>query len=245
MKYQGSKRRIAKYILPIILKDRKNGQFYVEPFCGGGNSICRVTGERIGSDLNPYLIELWKGLLEGKRGPFSISRELYNKARSGYQSGILDFEIAWIGFVASFNGRFFDGGYAQNLPNRNFHLEQIRNIEQQIPSMKGVQLFCCDYRELKIPPKSIIYCDPPYKSTKEYEYSVTFSHDDFYKWCREKHSEGHSVFISEFAMPEDFTCIWERELSMGPKPSEKFLKKEKLFTLGNIECTIYRQDSLF
>ena len=81
--------------------------------------------------------------------------------------------------------------------------------------------------------------------TKEYEYSVTFSHDDFYEWCREKYSEGHSIFISEFAMPKDFTCIWERELSMGPKPSEKFLKKEKLFTLGNIECTIYRQDSLF
>ena len=35
MKYQGSKRRIAKDILPIILRDRKNGQFYVEPFVGG------------------------------------------------------------------------------------------------------------------------------------------------------------------------------------------------------------------
>ena len=37
MKYMGSKNRIAKYILPIILKDRLEGQWYVEPFCGGCN----------------------------------------------------------------------------------------------------------------------------------------------------------------------------------------------------------------
>lgn len=36
MKYLGSKARIAKEILPIILKDRKVGQYYVEPFVGGG-----------------------------------------------------------------------------------------------------------------------------------------------------------------------------------------------------------------
>ena len=35
MKYLGSKNKIAKYILPIILKDRTEGQYYVEPFMGG------------------------------------------------------------------------------------------------------------------------------------------------------------------------------------------------------------------
>jgi len=37
MKYMGSKTRIAKYILPIMLKERKEGQVWVEPFVGGGN----------------------------------------------------------------------------------------------------------------------------------------------------------------------------------------------------------------
>lgn len=36
MKYMGSKNRIAKEILPIILRDRKPNQWYVEPFVGGG-----------------------------------------------------------------------------------------------------------------------------------------------------------------------------------------------------------------
>ena len=48
MKYMGSKARIAKYILPIILKDRKPDQWYVEPFVGGGNMPDIVTGKQIG-----------------------------------------------------------------------------------------------------------------------------------------------------------------------------------------------------
>ena len=36
MKYQGSKRSIIKKILPFLLENRKNGQYYVEPFVRGG-----------------------------------------------------------------------------------------------------------------------------------------------------------------------------------------------------------------
>lgn len=39
MNYLGGKIRIAKEILPIILADRKEGQYFVEPFCGGCNVI--------------------------------------------------------------------------------------------------------------------------------------------------------------------------------------------------------------
>nr|WP_319571429.1 DNA adenine methylase [uncultured Draconibacterium sp.] len=45
MKYMGSKNRIAKHILPIILKNRTN-ELYVEPFVGGANLIDKVDGER-------------------------------------------------------------------------------------------------------------------------------------------------------------------------------------------------------
>ena len=61
MKYMGSKTRIANEILPIILKNRKPYQYYVEPFCGGCNIIDKVDGNRIASDKNHYLIEMWKG----------------------------------------------------------------------------------------------------------------------------------------------------------------------------------------
>ena len=49
MKYMGSKARHAKEMLPIILKDRKEGQWYVEPFVGGCNMIDKVNGNRLES----------------------------------------------------------------------------------------------------------------------------------------------------------------------------------------------------
>ena len=54
MIYQGSKNKIAKYILPIMLEERKEGQAWVEPFVGGANLIDKVSGERFGNDSNIY-----------------------------------------------------------------------------------------------------------------------------------------------------------------------------------------------
>ena len=77
MKYQGSKNKIAKHILPIILKDRKERQWYVEPFMGGGNMIDKVDGLRIGNDLNYHLIEMWRALQNGWVPPDEISEAEY------------------------------------------------------------------------------------------------------------------------------------------------------------------------
>ena len=46
MKYMGSKARHAKELLPIILANRTEGQWYVEPFVGGANMIAKVEGLR-------------------------------------------------------------------------------------------------------------------------------------------------------------------------------------------------------
>ena len=84
MKYMGSKNRIAKHILPIILKDRKENQYYVEPFVGGANIIDKVGGNRIGADINPYLIEFFKGLQNSRDLIFDIPKTLYDKALGEY-----------------------------------------------------------------------------------------------------------------------------------------------------------------
>ena len=75
MKYMGSKARFAKEILPIILKDKKPEQWYVEPFAGGMNVICEFGGKRIANDNNYYLIEMWKGLANGNKYPTEIPKE--------------------------------------------------------------------------------------------------------------------------------------------------------------------------
>ena len=171
MKYMGSKNRIAKHILPIILKDRRPDQCYVEPFCGGLGTMDKVKGKRIASDKNKYLIAMWKGLQENRERPHSISRGEYANARNDYNNGTNlfcdDFLIGWIGWMGSYNGRFFDGGYSGHCAGktkRDYISEQIRNTEKQIVLLEGISFIACDYKDLDLPTNSKIYCDIPYRS---------------------------------------------------------------------------------
>lgn len=215
MKYMGSKARIAKDLLPIILKDRLERQYYVEPFCGGCNIMDKVDGNRIANDSNSYLISMWKSLTTGWQPPLIIERDFYNEVRNCYntKNGLFNDDlIGWVGFMGSYNGRFFDGGYSGHSVKinggfRDYIGESIRNILHQVDSLKGVSFLSIDYKDLVLPSCSIIYCDPPYNGVKKYNYSI--NNEEFWNWCRSKVDEGHKVFVSEYNAPNDFVCIWE------------------------------------
>lgn len=233
MKYMGSKNRISKHLLPIILKDRKKGQYYVEPFCGGCNMIDKVKGNRIASDYNRYLIAMWKGFQANEPRMESITREVYDRAKKEYKNGtnieFTDFEIGWIGYMASFNGKFYDGGYGGKSKGRDYTAEAMNNIGRQFENIQGVEFFHSDYKELEIPDESIIYCDIPYRDTTEYSVG-RFDHIEFFDWCREMSEIGHTVFISEYTAPEDFICLWEKEVTNSLSLSTTHNPIEKLFT---------------
>lgn len=236
MKYMGSKRRIWKHIAPIILKDRTENQYYVEPFCGGCNSIANVSGNRMASDINPFLMDMWKGLLDGEEYPETITRETYDEARKAYKAK--DYtnysmaELGWIGFMASYNGIFYHTYSGTSVSDgRDYVKASIDNVKQQIEPMKGCELYCCSYDALEIPPDSIIYCDPPYQGTKGYE--VDFDYPKFYDWCKSMKQAGHKVFVSEYSMPSDFTCIWSMEVanSLDRFSQKRERRIERLFTI--------------
>ena len=234
MKYMGSKNRIANDILPIILKDRKEGQWYVEPFCGGLGTFDKVVdGNKIANDKNKYLIAMWNGLKENRERPKQISKELYSRARTEFKNNTNiefdDFMIGWIGWMASFNGRFFDGGYSGCSGKRDYIDEQIRNTEKQIPLLSKSIFTNFEYFDLEIPPESIIYCDIPYKDTKQYLTSRDFNHADFWEWTRKMTKSGHTVFISEYQAPEDFECVWEKKITNTMSLDKTYKPTEKLF----------------
>lgn len=235
----GSKNRIAKYILPIILKERKENQWFVDMFCGGCHIIQNVDGRRIANDKNKYLIAMWGGLQENKERPKTISKELYSKARTEYNNGTNiefdDFMIGWIGWMGSYNGRFFDGGYSGHCAGktkRDYISEQIRNTEKQLDKIQGIDFRSCDYTELEIPIESIIYCDIPYKDTKQYATSKDFNHVLFWDWCRDMTKKGHQVFISEYQAPKDFICVWQKEVTNSMNTTKTYKPTEKLFQYG-------------
>lgn len=240
MKYLGSKRRIAKDILPIILDGMREGDYFVDAFCGGCNLLDKVPDafKRIANDKNECLIAMWKRLQQGNRFTETISRDLYSKARDAYRKeDFSDFtkgEIGWIGFMGSYNGRWFDGGYSgHDVKGRDYISEQIRNTLSQIPLLLDVSFRCGSYEEIELPPasKTTIYCDIPYKGVKQYTTSKNFDYEMFYDWCREKHAEGYRIFVSEYEMPDDFKCVWQKRITNSMNQTITKKPIEKLFML--------------
>ena len=74
-------------------------------------------------------------------------------------------------------------------------LERITDVD--VPPVLTVTTG--DYRALNFERDGIIYCDPPYKNTKE-RYGREFDFNGFYSWCEH---QANPVFISEYTMPED------------------------------------------
>lgn len=239
MKYMGSKSRFAKEILNIVLKDRKEGQWYVEPFCGGCNVIDKVNGNRMANDVHPYLIDMWKALVNDKWTPPKITKDDYNEIRTNRET-FTKHLVGYVGFNASYSGKWF-GGFAGQVNTktglvRDYQDEAIRNIEKQIPNLQGVIFTNKNYREIEIPENSIVYCDPPYEGTTEY--ANQFDHRIFWDWIRQLSVSGHKVYVSEYNAPEDFKCIWSKtatsSLSANGKCGGNKNSIERLFIYDNI-----------
>lgn len=207
--------------------------------CGGCNMMDKVNHpKRLSSDSNNYLIAMWKLLLGGYEFPQEISKQVYDFWRNkfnkrgfnGLGDTLEEAMIGWVGFMGSFNGRFFDGGYSgHDVKGRDYIGEQMRNTMSQIDTLKGVVFMCGSYDTLEIPKNSVIYCDIPYKNTKQYSTSKGFDHDAFWEWCRNKTKEGNDVLISEYQAPDDFVCVWQKQVTNAMNTKNTYKPTEKLF----------------
>lgn len=236
----GSKARIAKYIVPIIQSyiDKNNIETYYEPFCGGCNIIDKIKCKnKIGSDIQEYLIELYKNLDKVSTLPEFVTREHYSEVRDCYNTKSDKYPkwyVGAIGFLASYNGRFYDGGFSGLVKTkhgnvRNYYDEAKRNLEAQIPNLQGIQWFCADYRETDKDIKNwLFYCDIPYKDTKQYGSCKNFNHDEFWQWVRDM-SKNNIVIVSEQQAPDDFKCIWQQDIIRSIDNTKRVNSVEKLF----------------
>ena len=238
MKYMGSKNRIAKHLLPIMLENR-NGRTWVEPFVGGANMIDKVDDKRIGADFNDYLIAMWKELQNGWTPPDFVSEEDWRDVKTQMENKYEKHYIAFVRLGCSF-GADWNGGYARNVrkdkPNaellnsttKSYCGQSKRNILKQLPNLKDVEFLHSSYQNLEIPDNSLIYCDPPYEGTTKYK--DDFNHNEFWEWCRTKAKQGHLVYVSEYNAPSDFECVYSSEINNTLNNTAKTTKAtEKLF----------------
>ena len=228
MRYFGGKTRTCKDISSII-KERKNKAF-LSPFVGGGWVEQYIEGKKVIADKHYYLIEMYKALQNGWLPPTELTREEYdyiknNKDEKPYLTG-------FVGFGCSFAGKWF-GGYAKDNSGRNYCLNAYNSIQKKIDNglLKDSELIHTDYKALN-PINMVVYCDPPYKGTTQYDKNIVgeFNHEEFWDTMR-KWSENNEVYISEYNAPDDFEVIWEKpiKLDIRNKNNEKEARIEKLF----------------
>lgn len=246
MKYLGSKARFVKHLKPIIESYLTDGIPYVEPFAGGCNLICEISCDnKIANDFNKPLMECFKALQKGWTPPEEISRDLYNYYRTLYNDNTCPDEelhiMGYVGINGSYGGRWFDGGYAGVTTTkqgkiRNYPKEAFKNTMLQVPKLLGITFISGDYQSLEIPHNSVVYCDIPYKGTKEYVSAKKsgFCYDTFYSWCKDlSTNKGCTVLLSEYEAPSGWECIWEKETTSSMRANSVIngAKKstEKLF----------------
>jgi DNA adenine methylase len=229
IRYFGGKTRTYKQIANILNTYRKENQIFLSPFVGGAWVEQLLNYPKICCDKHPYLIAMYKALQEGWIPPKELSKEEYeyiknNKDEKPYLTG-------FVGFGCSFAGQWF-GGYAKDNTGRNYCLNAHNSILKKMELLKDTKFECKDYRELT-PENCLIYCDPPYEGTTQYDNNLVgeFDSNEFWDIMR-RWSKNNTVFISEYNAPDDFKCIWSQEvkLDIRDKDNKKKERVEKLYT---------------
>lgn len=232
MIYMGSKNRIAKHILPIMLKEMQDKGYttWVEPFVGGGNMIDKVpnTYKRVGYDLNGHVIQ---AMIDIRDNPEELIESFSFEDRKYWKQQEPSRLNSWACIVTSF-GADLTGGYARckGSNTSTYCMRGKRNALKQTSKIQGVEFILSDYKDI-FAEESLIYCDPPYQGTTGYK-TGEFNHEEFFDWCRKMKSKGNSVFVSEYNAPDDFELVWQGEIKTNFSSQRKeatHRSVEKLF----------------
>ena len=206
MKCLDSREKVADEIVSIINSYivANSINIYVEPFLGGANIIDKVwCNKRIASDINKYIIELFKYLINDGEIPEYITIEQYIDAKAHYnkkgkQKNKYDnWYLGFIGFICSKGNTFF-GDY-----NSEYKDNETELIEQ-VSLLRDVEFSVANFFDLEAK-KALIYLDPP--SNKKERFDI----DKFWVKTRELINTGNLVLITAKEAPEDFKCIWESD----------------------------------
>lgn len=236
MQYMGGKQLISTRISEVInheISRISGGATFVSLFCGACSIESKIKADtKILNDKHEYLIEMFKALQNGYELPDEITKEQYEYIRNN-----LDEDKAlsgFVGFACSFGGKWF-GGYARDdKRGRNYTQTGKRGLIKKMAGLQNATFISMDYKDVIIPNGSVVYADPPYANTTAYGSEFKIDYDDFWDYMREI-SKNNIVFISEEHAPDDFECVWQKEVvrTLDKNLQNRPKKIEKLFKYRN------------
>ncbi|MBO5389114.1 MAG: DNA adenine methylase [Lachnospiraceae bacterium] len=244
MKYMGSKARIASHISQYIndIAFIKGITEYYEPFMGGCSvgELVRIPNRHL-SDINKHMVALMKKVQDGMWDYKYITREEWYKIKDDrYENKIYPAWLTgWCSVACSFRGRCFEG-YAGEYPDSisgkmvNPQLQVYNSLCKERPSLLGIDFQHRKYNEIGKPHHAVIYCDAPYRGTKQYTMVESFDFDAYDEWLIEM-SKDNLVLISEYSMigkhTKEFVQLdeWQLNKSIGAGQTDDESSIERLY----------------
>lgn len=110
------------------------------------------------------------------------------------------------------------------------HRERLQLSQGRLPLWK-LKTIQGDYRNVEITESDVVYCDIPYDTKDKRSYNgIEFDRQSFIAWALKR---DYPVFISEYTMPEGFSCIAEHlhqcrfSASTNRKVTERIFVQDK------------------
>lgn len=236
MRYTGGKFRQGKAIAALINGVLRDGDVYIEPFCGALGVASRVACPRmILRDNNEACVVFWDWVVnQGLELPNTVTKKEYDELREAKDpKNPLTF---YAGHGFSFSARWF-GTYAphslKNDPGRvkrwgpSLKAQVMRKAESFLG--KVVAFEAGSYEKTKFPPgmRPVLYLDPPYAGSATWVYGGPrdFDHDRFWEWASHRTRNG-PVLVTEATAPPGWVAIysWGNTVSTSPdfQPKREF-----------------------
>ena len=165
-----------------------------------------------GNNQRDYLyarkIEQWKKALHYARvlGDYSLLRDMGIEGDGSRRDVKAHAEDYLAKYMAWYGGE---------VRGRRMHdlqsLERLQSLQSlgSLERLQSLESLQSSYDEVELPDNAVVYCDPPYANTARY--IGDFAHAKFYDWLRR---QDRPIYVSEYAMPEDFVRIAERVKSV-------------------------------
>ena len=178
IRYPGGKQRLLPFIIPRLPRAEDIKGTFVEPFVGGGSVFFAISPRKaILSDINPALIELYKGLKSFPErvwkyfNGFPSTKDGYYEVRDFPKNGSLAYRAARILYLnrTCFKGMWrenssgcFNVGYGGQDRRWVVSPEALLSISK---ALKNAKLKINDFEEVikSCVKGDFIFLDPPYK----------------------------------------------------------------------------------
>ncbi len=261
--YTRNKKIGSEPILLVLNNERFDDMDYLEPFVGMGHILRRVVNKKsyTASDLNPYAFNVLQALQRCKRFP-SITKPVFSIFKSNTPITAMKFEpteflkqlvilldsqdfqfepeeLEAFSALATFRSQPWSTYQGNTIDGESQDWKRQREEEYRLllesHNFFETRLFLRDYRDYRtnINTNTVIYCDPPYfsskKSNRRYygNHVDNFDYEAFWEiirlWSQPKLR--NAVFVSEYEAPSDFIVVTR----FGKKGALSKQNLEKLF----------------